>query len=238
MRPNITQPITAWLHELVQQPGRTSHVTLQREIARVPPARHARILTLADYRPCIAKTPLQAFGRLLQESSLPQAIIIGWIDDRSRFAFTRLFQWMVSEQGQNIPIIALPQSRHILIHLLQQLAYELRRDIPFTVLLRPIPDEAPLIAHPSSPAVHVISRAAAQVLEGIWRVLPATRNSFRAARHSLALDVLPMTDLQPRVSRKLRSRNSHFRQLLRAAHELIDPAQWDTLLRDVGLGSY
>ncbi len=258
MRPNITQPITAWLHELVQQPGRTSHVTLQREIARVPPARHAsipprlllvdaneeraqrlaRILTLADYRPCIAKTPLQAFGRLLQESSLPQAIIIGWIDDRSRFAFTRLFQWMVSEQGQNIPIIALPQSRYILIRLLQQLAYELRRDIPFTVLLRPVPDEAPLIAHPSSPAVHVVSRASAQVLEGIWRVLPATRNSFRAARHSLVLDVLPLTDLQPRVSRKLRSRNSHFRQLLRAAHELIDPAQWDTLLRDVGLGSY
>jgi hypothetical protein len=258
MRPNITQPITARLHELVQQPGRTSHATPQGEIARVPFARHAsipprlllvdaneeraqrlaRILTLADYRPCIAKTPLQAFGRLLQEPSLPQAIILGWIDDRNRFAFTRLFQWMVVEQGQNIPIIALPQSRYILIRLLQQLAYELRRDIPFTVLLRPVPDEAPLIAHPSSPAIHVVSRASAQVLEGIWRVLPGTRSSFRAARHSLVLDVLPITDLQPRVSRKLRSRNSHFRQLLRAARELIDPAQWDTLLRDVGLGSY
>jgi len=200
--------------------------------------RLARILTLADYRPCIAKTPLQAFGRLLQEPSIPQAIILGWIDDRSRFAFTRLFQWMVSEQGQNIPIIALSQSRHILIRLLQQLSYELKRDIPFTVLLRPVPNEAPLIAHPSSPAVHVVSRASAQVLEGIWRVLPATRNSFKAARRSLVRDVFPMTDLLPRVSRKLRSSNSHFRQLLRAARELINPAQWDTLLRDVGLGSY
>lgn len=134
MRLNITQPLTARLHELIQQSGRTSHTTSHLEIARIPhirPAsmhpmlllvdaneeraqRLARILTLADYRPCIAKTPLQAFGRLLQEPSLPQAVLLGWIDDRSRFAFTRLFQWMLSEQGQDIPIIALPQNRHIL----------------------------------------------------------------------------------------------------------------------------
>src|SRR6266568_4164554 len=134
VRLNITQPLTARLHELILQPGRTSRTTPHQEIARIPhirPAsmhpmlllvdaneeraqRLARILTLADYRPCIAKTPLQAFGRLLKEPSLPQAVLLGCIDDRSRFAFTRLFQWMLSEQGQDIPIIALPQNRHIL----------------------------------------------------------------------------------------------------------------------------
>ncbi len=258
MRLNITQPLTARLRELIQQPVRTSHTTPHLEIVRIPHVRQAsmhpmlllvdaneeraqrlaRILTLADYRPCIAKTPLQAFGRLLQEPSLPQAVLLGWIDDRSRFAFTRLFQWMLSEQGQDIPIIALPQNRHILTRLLQQLAYELKRDIPFTVLLRSVPDEAPLIADPSSPTVHVVSPASAQVLEGIWRVLPGTRSSLKTALHSLVLDDLTIAGLSPRVSRKLRSRNSHFRQLLKAARELIDPAQWDILLKDVGLGSY
>src|SRR5215471_13542267 len=130
MRPNVTQLITARLHELVQQPGGTAHTTPRSEITKVLFTRQtstypmlllvdadeeraqrlARILTLADYRPCIAKTPLQAFGRLLREPSLPQAVLLGWIDDRSRFAFTRLFQWMISEQGQDIPIIALPQN--------------------------------------------------------------------------------------------------------------------------------
>src|SRR5215469_6933211 len=158
MRLNITQPLTARLHALMQRPARTSYRAPQMEITRVPLIRQAsmnpmlllvdaneeraqrlaRILTLADYRPCVAKTPLQAFGRLLQEPSLPQAVILGWIDDRSRFAFTRLFQWMRSEQGQDIPIIALPQNRHILTRLLQQLAYELKRDIPFTALLKPV----------------------------------------------------------------------------------------------------
>ena len=258
MRPNITLPITARLHTLIQQPARTSRRAPQKEVARVPLIRQAtmhptlllvdaneeraqrlaRILTLADYRPCVAKTPLQAFGRLLREPALPQAILLGWIDDRSRFAFTRLFQWMRSEQGQDIPIIALPQNSHILTRLLQQLAYELKHDIPFTVLMKPVPDEAPLIADPSSPAIHIASPASTEVLESIWRILPGTRSSLKTALHPLVLDDLPIVGLSPRVSKKLRSRNSHFRQLLKAARELIDPHQWDTLLKDVGLGSY
>src|SRR6266699_3380972 len=107
MRLNITQPLTARLHELILQPGRTSRTTPHQEIASIPhirPAsmhpmlllvdaneeraqRLARILPPADYRPCIAKTPRQAFGRLLKEPSLPQAVLLGCIDDRSRFAF-------------------------------------------------------------------------------------------------------------------------------------------------------
>src|SRR5258708_13225721 len=128
MRLNITQPLTARLHELIQQPGRTSHTTPHLEIARIPhirPAsmhpmlllvdaneeraqRLARILTLADYRPCIAKTPLQAFGRLLQEPSLPQAVLLGWRDDPSRFAFTRPFHSLLTDQPHSLPILPVP----------------------------------------------------------------------------------------------------------------------------------
>src|SRR5712691_11481013 len=73
--------------------------------------RLARLLILADYRPYVVTSTLHAFRRSLQEPFVPQAIILGQVEDKGRFAFTRLFQWLLSVQGKDIPIITLPQDR-------------------------------------------------------------------------------------------------------------------------------
>jgi hypothetical protein len=256
MRLDVIQTTPLTLNEV--RPDRVSQKTFARETEKLfaimpttmhPPLllidayeeraqRLARILTLANYRPYVAKTPLEAFRRFLQEPLLPQAIILGQMADKGRFAFARLFLWMLNEQRHGVPIIALPQDRFTLTRLLQQLAHELRRDVPILTLQAEVPGEAPLTAHQASPTCHVFSPASMKVVKAIWHVLPGTRHTLKVAQDALALKRLPMSGLAPRISKERRLRNSHFRQMLRAAHDLIDPRHWETLLGDVGLANY
>src|SRR2546422_4598332 len=68
----------------------------------------ARLLTLANYRPMVAATPVSAFRRSCQEPLAIQAILLGKISSQHRFFLNRLLQQLTDRQGSTIPIIALP----------------------------------------------------------------------------------------------------------------------------------
>lgn len=173
--------------------------------------RFARLVTLAGYRPYVTTSPFQALERFLHDSFTPQAIVLGQMDEQQEFLLTRLVQRMLRDRAETPPLISMPPH---------------------------VPATPPIQADPLQPFYHTISAECIAVLEAIWRALPATRTEFQVAERSLALTVLPPQGFPPRVSRRLRSRNSHMRQILSAALELIGTQRWEALMTDVGLAQY
>src|SRR5437588_11680576 len=64
----------------------------------------ARLLTLANYRPMVAATPVSAFSCSCQEPLAIQAILLGKISSQHRFFLNRLLQQLTDRQGSTIPI--------------------------------------------------------------------------------------------------------------------------------------
>ncbi|MFL5629475.1 MAG: hypothetical protein ACJ788_28190, partial [Ktedonobacteraceae bacterium] len=122
--------------------------------------------------------------------------------------------------------------------LMKRLTQQGNKDIPILLLPNKIVNTIPLLADPSSGSCHILSNACLEILEPLWRVLPYTRQDFRQAPRSITLDTLPTYGLPARVSQQLRSRNSHFRQILKAARELIGETKWENIISDVGLAHY
>ncbi|MGH2515541.1 MAG: hypothetical protein ACRDHP_07780 [Ktedonobacterales bacterium] len=196
-------------YRLPPQPMLCSLLVIDADEARGQ--RLARLLTLAGYRPHATASPFQALERYLGDSFFPQAIVLGQMEEQQEFLLTRLVQRMLRDRAETPPLISMPLD---------------------------VPDEAPILVDPLQPFYHTVSDECIRVLEMIWRALPATRTDFRMAERSLALTVLPQQGFQPRVSRRLRSRNGHMRQILTAALELIGPPRWEALMTDVGLTQY
>lgn len=173
--------------------------------------RLARILTLAHYRPIVTSSPFQAMERTLNGTLVPDATVLGWLDPQQEFLLTRMVQRQLRDRAETVPLIAMPPQ---------------------------VTDEPPILADPYQPYFHLASRACAEVLEAIWRVLPRTRSDLRMADHSLVLSVLPPQGFQPRVSARLRSANTHLRQVMQAAYDLLGEQRWRQLIGDVGLAQY
>lgn len=173
--------------------------------------RLARILTLAHYRPTVTSSPFQAMERTLDGAPAPDAIVLGRLDPQQEFLLTRLVQRQLRDYAETVPLIAMPPN---------------------------VTDEPPILVDPYQPYFHMASRACTEVLEVVWRALPRTRVDLRMAEHSLVLSVLPPQGFQPRVSARLRSTNSHFRQMMQAAYDLLGEQRWRQLIGDVGLAQY
>ncbi len=173
--------------------------------------RLARLLTLAGYHALVAETPFQALQRLLEEPFFPDALLMGQIDAQAR--------------------------QSVLPRLMQRLSQR-REAVPTLAAQAEVPAEPPLRASATSPQVHTPSLEALRALAPIWQMLPQTRYYTETPLPSQVLKVLPDYGLRPRVSQERRSRNRHFRQVLRTAYELMDADQWERLMGDVGLARY
>ena len=175
----------------------------------------ARMLTLAECRSIVTSTPLQAFKRLLQERITPAVLLGGTIAATHRLTLTRMTQQIRQQHGDAVPMLQLPDYA---------------------------PEVQPVVASPLAPYSHTFSQACFELLDAIWAA-PTTVAWGRTSRrgvsaHPLTLTLLPAWSCAPRVSQRLRSRNSHFRQVLHAAYELIGSLQWETAVTDVGLAQY
>ncbi len=170
-----------------------------------------RLLTLTGYRPCLVTSPYDAFERVLHEGIFPQALFLSRPDLVTQPVMQRLLQRLFSRFSREIPLLLLPP------------------EMPATV---------PLFADPSLQTFHRISQTSINVLEPLWKINSLSASSFRRSQQSLVLTALPKIGLHPRISREQRSRNSHFRRILQAAHESINNKQWNTLMTDVGLAHY
>jgi hypothetical protein len=175
--------------------------------------RLARLLTLADYHAIVTNTPFQAFDRFLQMPYIPEAILLGQIDQQGHTSVLPRLMQRLNQQvaGAAIPTLTLPAK---------------------------VPAEPPLHASPDSPAFHIPAQASLAFLEAIWQVLPATCRYSKQPRRSQVLSLLPGYGLAPRVTQQARSRSSHFRQVLQTAYDLMDAALWERLIGDVGLARY
>ncbi|MDQ2714772.1 MAG: hypothetical protein M3Z08_07695 [Chloroflexota bacterium] len=170
-----------------------------------------RLLTLTGYRPFLVARPYDAFERALQEGIFPEAILLGQSDIPSHYLFQRLLQHLAQLSNREIPLLLLP-----------------------TLII----DAVPLLADPSSPAFHLLSKTCIEVLRPLWRIFSLPSNDLRIQQQALVLTVLPAHGIQPRISQYLRSRNSHLRQILKAAYEIIGDEQWKSIITDVGLAYY
>lgn len=174
--------------------------------------RVARIFTLAHYRVLASATPFLAFQRIMGQPVTPNAILVGAIDDKQHFFLSRLLQRFSGSDTASIPLLSIP------IH---------------------VPDEAPLVADISRDIVqHSPSSSSLAVLEPLWHSLPWTRQNVEVLESARALQPLTHPAAGPRISRLRRSRNSHFRQLLQAAYDLVGSETLNMLLADVGLTQY
>lgn len=173
--------------------------------------RVARILTLADYRPVVVRQPYQAFERYIQQRFVPAAIVLGQPAIQSHFLFKRLLKHIIDDHKRSVPLVPLTGQ---------------------------VPNDTPLYADALTYPYHRTSKAALEFLSMIWKVVPSTRHPLRKPPQSLVMDTLPASGMLPKVSQELRSSNAHFRQVLKAAHNLIGSERWATLLNDVGLGQY
>ncbi|MBA2682306.1 MAG: hypothetical protein H0U76_28425 [Ktedonobacteraceae bacterium] len=173
--------------------------------------RMGRLLTLTGYRPFLVARPYDAFERALQEGIFPEAILLGQSDITSHYLFQRLLQHLAQLSNKQIPLLLLPAL---------------------------IVDTVPLLADPSSLSFHLLSKACIEVLRPLWKNSSLPSNDLRIQQQAFVLTVLPAHEIQPRISRRLHSRNSHFRQILKAAHELIGDEQWQSIITDVGLAHY
>ncbi|MDQ2905150.1 MAG: hypothetical protein ABI456_23830 [Ktedonobacteraceae bacterium] len=170
-----------------------------------------RLLTLSGYRPFLVARPYDAFERALHEGIFPEAILLGQSDIPSHYLFQRLLQHLAQLSNREIPLLLLPPL---------------------------IKDTVPLLADPSSPSFHLLSKTCIEVLRPFWRIFSLPANDVRNQQQALVLTLLPAHGMQPRISQHLRSRNSHFRQILTAAYEIIGDAPWQSLMTDVGLARY
>ena len=181
--------------------------------------RLARLLTLAGFRPFVAKTVNEAYARAFHERILPQTILLGQSDMPEHYLFSGLLRRLGHTQG---------------------------REIPYNVLPVHIPDAIPLHADSSHKSAHILSKECLEVLDTIGCTPSAIRDSAASSQSSLVLDALPAIGLNPRVSQHRRSRNSHFLQVLKVAHSFIcvstsdslGQKRWETLMNDVGLAHY
>ncbi len=173
--------------------------------------RLARILTLANFHPLVEPTPANAFKRVLDQPMAIHAILLGAISNQYRFFLQRILQQLTYKQELNLPVVSLP------IH---------------------IPNDIPLYADAHASPFHVVSQSSMRLLESIWNIVPFTRSDLKMNQGSMVNKLLPAYGIQPRVARKLLSRNSHFRQMLQAAYDLMSIEQWEMLISDVGLAQY
>jgi hypothetical protein len=173
--------------------------------------RLAGMLTLANYRPHVATTPVGAFKRSFQETAALKGILLGKVSKEQRFTLRRFLQQLMDRHRVKLPII--PVSTQT-------------------------PDGISFYDRSLSPAFQMISPSCNEILQEIWRILPATSSNPRLVRRSLVMHVLPYFGVETRISQKMRSRNSHFRQMLKAAYDLMDADQWEALMVDVGLAQY
>lgn len=171
----------------------------------------SRLLTLADYHTLITANPYLAFSRYLQESFRPQAILLGQPDIQRHPIFKRLVSRLQRNMRYEVPVMTLPTQ---------------------------VPDETLLYTRSSQRSQHTISKSGSAFLETLCRFLPSTQKSIKSQGTSLVMDKLPAIGLLPRVSQEARSRNSHFRLVLKAAHNLLGEERWRMLLTDVGLAQF
>jgi hypothetical protein len=171
-------------------------------------------LTLADVVVIVATSPYEAVERSLRAQVPPLAVILGQLppgQGASDMMLTRLFQRLAQQRGGPVPVVTLP---------------ELARG--------PVPRIPPgLVAIANLP-----SSETSAVLSGLRVLLPELRMDTHPAERSRVLDVLPGLGLEPRVAVKLRSRNSHFRQVLTTAQAMVGAERWPTIITDAGLGQY
>lgn len=175
--------------------------------------RLARLLTLANLRVVLTNSPVMAFGRYLQEPFDARAILLGAVEDQGGTVLGRLTQRMSQQFGRLVPTIP----------------------IPFHV-----PDSPPLVALETNPFVpaqtHMIARECLPILEQIWAIAPEARPRLELAEYALTLSLLPGQGLPAHITQLRRSRNSHFRQVLSTARDLIGAHRWDAAMLDVGMG--
>ncbi len=173
--------------------------------------RLARMLTLANYHPLVTTNPVNAFKRSVNQPMAIQAILLGQISSQHQFCLNRNLQQLNYRQRINIPVISLP---------------------------RDVPNKVPLYANSQVAPYHIASQSCLQLLEALWQIIPNTRSDLKLVKQSMVSRALPANGVQPRVAQLLRSRSSHFRQVLQAAHNLMPIEQWETLIGDVGLAQY
>jgi hypothetical protein len=173
--------------------------------------RLAGMLTLANYRPHVATTPVGAFKRSFQETAALKGILLGKVSKEQHFALRRFLQQLMDRHRVKLPII--PVSTQA-------------------------PDGISFYDRSLLPAFQMISPSCNKILREIWHVLPATSSNPQLIRRSLIMNVLPFFGVEPRISQRMSLRNSHFRHMLKAAYDLMDADQWETLMVDVGLAQY
>ena len=173
--------------------------------------RLARILTLANFHPLVEPTPAHAFKRVLDQPMAIHAILLGSVSNQYRFFLQRILQQLTYKQELNLPVVSLP------VH---------------------IPNKIPLYADAQASTFHVTSQPSMRLLDSIWNIVPFTRSDLKMNKGAMVSKQLPAYGIQPRVARKLLSRNSHFRQMLQAAYDLMSIEQWEMLISDVGLAQY
>ncbi len=173
--------------------------------------RLARILTLANYHPMVEPTPANAFKRVLDQPMAIQAILLGTVSKQYRFILQRILQQLTYQQELKLPVVSLP------------------------VL---IPTTLPLYADAQLSPFHVASQSCARLLDSIWNIVPFTRSDLKMNKGSMVSKLLPAYGIQPRVAQRLLLRNSHFRQMLQSAYDLMSIEQWEMLISDVGLAQY
>ena len=177
--------------------------------------RVAAALTLADVRAYVVTNPYLAMERALREQFSPDVVLLGkgdWTSRSTDVVMTRMLRRLRTQSGAPAQVLLAPYVTQ---------ASVLRTPEPMREALLP----APL-------------RDELQALELVRQALPAARHDAMPTPHSVVMDRLPAYGLTPRVSQELRSKNSHFRQVLQAAQAVIAPEKWDTLLGDVGLAYY
>lgn len=176
--------------------------------------RLARLLTLANFRVILTHSPVMAFGRYLQDPFDARAILLGEVEDQGGSVLNRLTQRMRQQFGWLAPTIPIP---------------------PY------IPEIPPLAASENNPfapsGAHTMSRECLPVLEQVWALAPESRPRLEVNEYALTLSLLPGQGLPARVTKLRRSRNSHFRQVLGTAREIIGASRWDAAIMDVGLGA-
>jgi hypothetical protein len=176
--------------------------------------RLARLLTLANCRVVLTNSPVMAFGRYLQEPFDARAILLGAVEDQGGSVLNRLTQRMSQQFGRMAPTIPIPAA---------------------------IPESPPLAAIERSPFVattaHSLARECLPILEQAWALAPEARPRLETNEYALTLTLLPGQGVPGRISTLRRSRNSHFRQALAPAREVIGPDRWEAAIMDVGLGA-
>ncbi len=173
--------------------------------------RMGRLLLLSGYRPILAVRAYDAFERSLQEDITPHVLLIGQADLPYHHVFQRLMKRLTQQANKDIPLLLLPNQ---------------------------IVNTTPLLADPAPGSHHILSNACLEILEPLWRMLPYTRKNFKRVPRSIILNTLSAYGLPPRVSQQLRSRNGHFRQILKVARGLIGETKWENIISDVGLAHY